>query len=390
LAAKGQNYKCSDLNYKFPELGMRKRRIKMLDTYAHTPSQLGEESIHGVNHDRQPEATATPMQLLARADGLLIHQALYAVAKLGVADLLKDGARTTADIAQRLDVNEPALHRVLRALASEGVFEETGPRTFVNTGLSQFLRTGTPGSIRELMIFRGSEFFFAPFGDFLYSIQTGQSARTKIHGQNGFELLRRNPELAAVFDDAMTNLSELVAPAIARAYDFGQWGSVMDVGGGNGILLAEILRVHPKLLGVLADQPHVLERARGRRFFGGELANRGGMQECDFFREVPSGCRAYVMKNVLVDWSDDQAGAILLNCRQAVPNDGALLAIDFTVPEDNLPSRGKLLDLISMVLMGGRVRTIREYQDLLARGGFRLNKIIPVPGELSLLEALPT
>ena len=362
----------------------------MLDTHVPVPCQHGEESIDDVDRNGQSEATVTPMQLLARADGLLIHQALYTVATLGVADLLRDGPRGTNDIARQLDVNEPALYRVLRALTSEGVFEEIEPRTFANSALSQFLRTGAPGSIRALMIFRGSKHFFAPFGEILYSIQTGESARAKIDGRNGFESLRQDPELAAVFDDAMTNLSELVAPAIASAYDFGHWGSVMDVGGGNGLLLAEILKVHMTLHGVLADQTHVLERARQRGFLGGALAERTTMQDCDFFREVPSGCRAYVMKNVLVDWNDEQAYTILLNCRQAVSKEGALLVVDFTVAEDNLPSRGKLADLAMLVLTGGRVRTIQEYRDLLARGGFRLNKVIPVPGELSILEALPT
>ena len=361
----------------------------MLDTHAPAPSQCDEDSNNNVNHDRQADATVTPMQLLAMADGLLIHQALYAVAKLGVADLLQDGPRTTADIACQLNVSEVALYRVLRVLASEGVFEEIGSQTFVNTGLSQFLRTGTPGSIRALMIFRGSGHFFTPFGEILYSVQTGESARTKIDGRNGFESLRRNPELAAVFDDAMTNLSQLAAPAIASAYDFAQWGRVMDVGGGNGVLLAEILKVHTSLHGVLADQPHVLERARQRGFLGGGLAERTSMQNCDFFREVPSGCRAYLMKSVLVDWNDEQACTILHNCRQAVSKDGALLVVDFSVAEDDLSSRGKLRDLTMLVLTGGKVRTIREYRDLLARGGFRLNNVIAVPGEISILEALP-
>jgi hypothetical protein len=351
----------------------------------HAPSQLDLEP----SHDRKPKATATPVQLLAMADGLVLHQALYAAAKLGVADLLKDGSRTTADLALQLNVNEPALYRLLRALASKEVFEEIGLRTFANNSLSQFLRSGVPGSVRALTTFRGSEFFLAAFGEILYSVRTGESARTNIDGQNGFETLRRDPELAAVFDDAMTDLSLLVAPGIASAYDFGQWGSVMDVGGGNGVLLAEILKVHTKLRGVLADQPHVLERARQRGFLGGELSGRSAMQSCDFFAEIPSGCRACLMKSVLVDWNDDEARDILLNCRKAVPKDGALLVVDFSASEDKLSSRGALVDLTMLVLTGGRVRTVGEYRDLLARGGFRLNTVIPVPGDVSLLEAIP-
>jgi hypothetical protein len=187
----------------------------------------------------------------------------------------------------------------------------------------------------------------------------------------------------------MTNLSQLVGPGIASAYDFGQWGSLIDVGGGNGVLLAEILKVHTGLRGVLADQPHVLERARQRGFLGGDLAERSAMQICDFFREIPSGCRAYVMKSVLVDWNDEQARDILLNCRKAVPKDGALLIVDFSAGEDHLSLQGAVVDIAMLVLTGGRVRTIREYRDLLARGGFRLSQVILAPGGVSLLEALP-
>jgi hypothetical protein len=360
-----------------------------LDTRAPAPSQHGDESIINLSRNDRAEATATPVPLLDMADGLMMHQALYAVAKLGVADLLKDHTRTIADIARTLDVNDPALYRLLRALASKGIFEEIGPRTFANNGPSQFLCTGMPGSVRALTIFRGSEFFFTAFGEILYSVRTGESARTKINGQNGFETLRGDPEAAAVFDDAMTNLSQLVAPGIASAYDFGQWGSVIDVGGGNGVLLAEILKVHTKLRGVLADQPHVLERARQRGFLSGDLAKRSAMQNCDFFREIPSGCRAYLMKHVLVDWNDEEARDILLNCRKAVPKDGALLVVDFSASEDQLSSRGALVDLTMLVLTGGRVRTVGEYRDLLTRGGFRLNTVIPVPGDVYLLEAIP-
>jgi len=139
-------------------------------------------------------------------------------------------------------------------------------------------------------MFKGDAYFFSPFGEILYSIQTGESARTKILGMNGFEYLRRNPEVARVFDEAMTNITQLSASAIASAYDFGRWGSLMELGGGNGNLLAAILDAHRGLRGVLADQPHVLSRARG--FLNGELKARSTIVDCDFFSQVPSGCRA--------------------------------------------------------------------------------------------------
>jgi hypothetical protein len=176
-------------------------------------------------------------------NGLVIHQALYAASKLGVADLLKDGARTSSDLARQLNVNESALYRTLRLLASQSIFEETSPRTFANNGLSHFLCTGVPGSVRSILIFKGSEFLFGPFAEILYSIETGLPARAKLFGMEAFEYLKTDPETARLFDDAMTGMSALVGPVVAAAYDFGKWESLMDLGGGNGILLAAIQRI---------------------------------------------------------------------------------------------------------------------------------------------------
>ena len=235
--------------------------------------------------------TDTPAPLLRMLDSVVVHQALYAAASLGIADLLLDQPRTTADLAHEIKVNEEALYRILRALAGEDIFEETAPRTFANNELSRFLATGVPGSVRSILVFKGSSYFFGPFVEILYTKKTGESARTKILGMNGFEYLRQHPEIACVFDDAMTNISELSASAIASVYDFGRWGSLMEVGGGNGILLAAILKAHRGLRGVLAEQPHVLERARQRGFLGLHYEARdrrlGGWERARHSRELP-------------------------------------------------------------------------------------------------------
>src|SRR5947209_4053514 len=206
---------------------------------------------------------------------------------------------------------------------------------------------------------------------------------------NGFEYLRQHPDLARIFDEAMTAGSQLAGPAIAAAYDFGQWQSLMDVGGGNGILLSHILRAHPGLRGVLADQEHVLERARQRGFLGGELEARTAMKACDFFQEIPSGCRAYLMKSVIHDWDDEQARSILVNCRKAISRDGVLLLVEFALSGENQPSLGKFVDVIMLIVTGGRERTVDEYRELLASAGFRLNKVVPTPAEFAIIEALP-
>jgi hypothetical protein len=206
---------------------------------------------------------------------------------------------------------------------------------------------------------------------------------------DGFEYLRQNPEEARIFDEAMTATAANWAPAIAAAYDFGAWESLMDVGGGNGILLAEILRSFPGLRGVLADQAHVLERARERGFLAGELAERVSLEPCDFFQRIPAGCRAYLMKSVIHDWDDEHSVAILRKCRHVVPSDGALLLVEYCLADDGKPSLGKMIDVVMLAVTGGKERTLEQYRKLLSAGGFRLSRSVPVTSDLMIVEAIP-
>jgi hypothetical protein len=332
----------------------------------------------------------TPGDLLRAAiEGLTLNQTLYAAASLGVADLLRDGPRTASDLARQLEVDAEALCRVLRFLASQRIFEETTSGTFANNSSSHFLRTGVPGSIRPTLIFRGSPYFFLPYSEMLYSIRTGRPARSRIFGMDGFDYLQQHPEDARRFDEAMTNLSAMSSPTIAQAYDFGSWGSLMDVGGGNGMLLTAILKAHPKLQGVLAERSHVLERARQSGHWPGELMKRCRFEPCEFFCGVPSGCRAYLMKHVIHDWDDGQARNILGNCRKAVPADGALLLVELCLENDNTHSMGPVTDIAMLVGTGGKERTAEEYRELLASSGFRLNRVISTALELTIIEAFP-
>jgi hypothetical protein len=329
------------------------------------------------------------MQLLQFANGIIVQQCIYAAAVLGLADLLKEGPLSTAEIAKMLPADEGALYRVLRLLAGHGIFEETASRTFGNSNLSHYLRVDVPGSMRAVFIFRGSSYFFSPFQEIVYSLRTGLSAREKVQGMNGWEFLRQHPEEAQIFDDAMTAMSGFVGESLTAAYDFGAWGSLMDVGGGNGMLLRTILRAHPNLRGVLADQTHVIDRARARGFLGGELEARASYEECNFFERVPSGCRAYMMKSVIHDWEDEEARAILKNCRNAVPADGVLLLVEYCVREETKASFADSVDVVMLVLTGGKERTELEFRQLLASSGFRLNRVLPTPAGISIIEALP-
>jgi O-methyltransferase domain len=337
----------------------------------------------------QADSTALQDRLLQISTGVVLQQALFAAASLGLADLLAGNPRSISELVQELRVCEPALLRLMRLLACQGVFAETIPGVFTNTAASDLLRSGVPGSVRAIVVLRGSPFLFNPFAETLYSIETGLPAREKLYGKNAFEHLKEDPALARIFDDGMTNLSELVAPAIAAAYDFEAWSSLMDVGGGNGILLAAILRRHSGLVGSLADLPHVLERARERGFLGGDLEHRSEFRSCDFFQEVPSGCRAYLMKSIIHDWDDQRAREILVNCRRAVPDDGVLLLVEVVLLEDNTMCEARVLDISMMVLTGGRERTVQQYRDLLSDAGFQLSRVIPVSDGFCIMEAVP-
>ena len=239
-----------------------------------------------------------------------------------------------------------------------------------------------------MLVFRATHFYLAPFHELTYSLETSKAAREKVLGMNGFEYLRDHPEEAQLFDEAMTAITSIMAPLIASAYDFGQWESLADVGGGNGLFLATILKAHPRLRGVLADLEHVIQRAQRRGFLSGELAARTSFSPCDFFEKVPAGCLAYVMKSVIHDWDDESSIRILRNCRRAVPEDGALLLVEHSLGESNEPSMGKATDLIMLVATGGKERTVDEYAALLASGGFQLRHTTRV-GDSLILEAVP-
>jgi len=337
----------------------------------------------------QTAPDASSLHLLRMTDGLVLHQALFAAAKLGIADLLNEGVRSTSELAARLRVNHDALYRTLRFLAGQGVFHETAPRTFVNSPLSERLRTGVPGSVRSIVMYRGSANYFAPFSNFLHSIETGAPAREKTNGMGVFEHLRRNPGDARMFEDAMTDLSTVWAGSVAHAYDFGRWGSLMDVGGGNGLLLATILKTYPSLRGVLVDQPDVIERGRQREFWSADLTGRVRFEPADFFQGVPSGCRACLMRNVLHDWDDERACRILKNCRRALSEDGVLLLVEYRLGDENTPTLGKTVDILMLTLTGGRERTVREHGELVAGAGFRMEQSILVTDDVMIVEAKP-
>jgi ubiquinone/menaquinone biosynthesis C-methylase UbiE len=319
--------------------------------------------------------------------GYWISQAVHVAAQLGVADLLKDGPRTISDLARATGTHARSLYRLLRALASEGIFAEDTQGRFVLTPLGECLRSDVPNSQRSLAIMNGEEHYRC-WGELLYSVQTGQTAFEKLFGQPIFHYLAAHPRQARIFDEGMVGVHGAETKAMLDAYDFSKFGTLVDIGGGNGSLLLATLQRHPSLRGVVYDRPDVIERAQANLKAAG-LENRCSLTGGDFFESVPPGRDAYLMRHIIHDWNDDQCRTILRNCRKVVPPSGKLLLIESVIPPGNDPCFAKFLDLTMLVIPGGMERTEGEYRELLASAGFRLERIVPTASVIHVIESAP-
>jgi O-methyltransferase domain/Dimerisation domain len=337
-------------------------------------------------------ATGTPearQRLGQMAMGGVVLQLLYVVTKLGVADLLKDGPESCDELAQSTGVHAPSLYRVLRALASLGVFTEVDAGRFGLTPLAAWLQTGIPGSFRAMPILMGEGFNHRTFGDLLFSVKTGEPAFDRIYGMGFFEYLAQNPEAAGIFNEAMTAAGATVEnPAVAAAYDFSGIGTVVDIAGGQGGLLAAILTANPGVKGILFDQPAVTESARSQLQAAG-VADRCELVGGDFFEAALPGGDVHILKRIIHDWDDDRSIAILKSCRRAMAERGQLLVVEHVIPPGDEPSPGKLLDVIMLAEFRGRERTQAEYRALFRAAGFELTRIIPTPSPMSVIEGAP-
>jgi len=321
--------------------------------------------------------------------GYRAMQALYVAARLGIADLLKDGARGSEELARATGADARALHRLLRALASLGVFGEDADGRFTPSELGALLRSDVPGSLRAAAIFFGDERNWHAWGKLERSVMSGEPVRGPRGTQAFLEESARDPEGAALFNAAMTSLTSAFDAAVTAAYDFSRLGTLVDVGGGQGALISSILAANPALRGILFDIPPVIESARGRIGEAG-LAGRCELVAGDFFASVPAGGDAYVLKWVIHDWDDEHSAAILRSCHRAMARDGRLLLVERVVPEridQSADTQGMLLGDLNMLLVtGGRERTAAEYQALLARAGYTLARIVPTGTQLSIVE----
>ena len=321
--------------------------------------------------------------------GYWVSQCLFVVAKLGVADVLAKGPRTVASLAQQVGAQPAQLGRVLRALASQGVFAEDAKGRFRLTALAQTLRSDRPGSLRNFTRMMVDDYNWQAWRALDRGVVGGELPFDHVHGVPIFEYLAEHPEEEAVFSASMASISGTENEAVARAYPFGKLRQLVDVGGAHGHLLATILRRHKKLRGVLYDQPQVVAAAAKSGFLSApELAGRSETRGGSFFEAVPAGADAYLMKYVLHDWTDEQCLQILGHCRDAMAEGGRVLAVDHVIPKGNGAHWGKLLDINMLVLTGGRERTREEFRELFASAGLRLARIVPTACPLSILEAV--
>ena len=318
--------------------------------------------------------------LLDLGTGAWVTQMLYVAAKLGIADQLGDGPRTSADVARAVGSDADATHRLMRALVSKGVLRQHRDGTFALTRIGDALRSGADGSLRDMVLFGADPVRWEDWGNLLHSVQTGETATSKLRGMPFFEYLDTDPGLAATFNDAMTAMSALSNDALVAASDFGDARVIVDVGGGHGSFLSAMLSRYPDARGVLYDRAPVVEARAGDRL----TAEAGS-----FFDAVPSGGDVYLLRNIIHDWDDERSLQILRNVRTAIADGGTLAIVEMVLPERASTHFAELLNLEMLVAAGGRERTRSEYAELLKQAGFRLTKITPSASPMSIVAATP-
>jgi len=336
------------------------------------------------------EQTTAPdpaMHVFQLATGYVISTALQLAVQVGVADHLAAGPRTARELAAATGTNEDALYRVLRALASVGVFDEVEPRRFALTPAADILRKDAPRSIHDVVLFIADPLHMRIYADAIESLRTGKPASEKTLGKPMFEWFAEHPEYSSTFNNAMTNMSAAIVPAVLEAYDFGDIGLLVDVAGGHGQVLRSILRKYPAMRGILMDLDHVLAGAKPYIEADG-VADRCQTVAGDFFRAVPPGGDAYVMKHIIHDWDDERAAQILRSIHTAMGSKhGKVILLEGVLAPGNEPGLGKIMDLEMLLLPGGRERSAEEFRGLFDRAGFDLVRVVPTTSPVCVIEA---
>lgn len=331
-----------------------------------------------------PAGVADMRRLLV---GFSITIGISAVAELGIADHLAERPRTAAELARLTGTNEGFLRRLLRYLSSEGVFEERDGDLFALTERSHWLRSEVPGSLRARAVYTGSAMSWMAWGSMVECLKTGKSGFLAAFGEDIFDHLREHPKPAATFNAFMAAQTAASSAAILAAYSFAGVREMVDVGGGHGALIAGVLRANTGMRGILFDMPQVIATA-GPALEKAGIADRCRAVGGDFFAAVPHGADLYAIKFILHDWPDDQCIAVLRNCRKAMASGGKVLVVEHVVPDSHGPHIAKFMDINMMINTSGQERTERQFTQLFAAAGLRLQRIVPTPIDLNLLECV--
>ncbi len=334
------------------------------------------------------EQQAPQAQLAQMAIAHWYSSLVYVAAETSLADRLAEAPRTAAELAQSMGCDAPSLYRFMRTLAGLGLFTEDVGHRFSLTPLGEVLRADTPGSVRSSVLTLAGPLFTKPASELHYSIKTGKTSFERVFGMPLFEWLAKHPVEASMFSETMVGLHGAEPGAVAKAYDFSQFETVVDVGGATGNLLAAILNQHRKPRGILFDLPHVVHdapaliKARG-------LTDRIAIQSGNFFESVPAADGGYLLSHIIHDWSEPQCLTILGNCRRVMTPKSRLLIIEMVLPTGNTPHLGKMFDMVMLTVPGGRERTEPEYCELLEKAGFRFTQVVPTASAVGIVEALP-
>jgi len=328
-----------------------------------------------------------PAQMMQKITGFWISCSIYTAAKLNIADLLAENAQTAEQLAVLTNTHSPSLYRLLRALSGEGLFSEDENGVFSLTPLGETLKDGVPGSMKAMALAQLGDHFNA-WGNLEYSVKTGSIAFDNIEGKSVWEYYESNPEDGINFMKAMSGLTGAVIKNVLPAYNFSQFKSMVDIGGGNGALMMALLNAQPEATGIVFDEEYVTVETQKlllEKGYGERCTVQGG----DFFESVPAGADLYTMKMILHDWDDDQSIKILTNIASEMKENSKLLIIEAVVPGANLPHPGKFLDLNMLAMTGGKERTEEEFSYLLYQSGLKLTRVIPTHTPMfSILEAV--
>jgi hypothetical protein len=318
--------------------------------------------------------------MLSLIGGFWIARSIYLAAKLGVADLFGDQPKTIVQLATETNTDPRSLYRLLRALSSVGIFTEVSNRSFALTPLGATLKTDSPGSMRYAAMAQMGDDHSLGWSNGLHSLKTGEIAFYAAAGMSVWDYYAQHPEVGKVFSQSMTSMGTAIAQAVVASYDFSQFNRIVDVGGAQGSLISTILQANPHLNGILFDLPEIIANVQVDQKIQPVAGN--------FFESVPTGGDAYLMRWIIHDWDDEKSSIILKNCHQAMPDHGKLLLVESILPPGNEPSPAKFIDMIMLLMTGGRERTEEEYRSLLHSNGFELTRVISTPSMLSIIEAV--